>query len=312
MLLPVAEIVDKLIDGLIGLGMANHLRKELGRHGYDVGAGEQGIVYVVDMANAADDNRRRDATLAEYLMRALDDGESIVADVADASVEQAYEIGACARRHHRLVERHAAGAIDPHPLLLEFADHGEFVPPDRHLDIESGVIAELLAKFERLANHFARFEREDLNAQRDPVFVALKQFYDSSDVQGEVSALLFRHDRRVSGHTGGKAPLERILNFVQVGTIYENFHEQAPPILEWKTICSPDGLPFHFVGAQGRMRDDQMPNHSLKRLGVRCHSRAVHCRNDDAGNGDLRGVAPVAPHDPQDLGMDSACEPNSF
>ena len=58
MLLPVAEIVDELIYGLVGLGMANHLGKEFGRHGDDIGAREQSIVDIVDMADAADDDLR--------------------------------------------------------------------------------------------------------------------------------------------------------------------------------------------------------------------------------------------------------------
>jgi hypothetical protein len=57
-LLPVAEIVDELIYGLGGLGMAKHLGKKFGRHGDDIGAREQSIIDIVDMADAADDNLR--------------------------------------------------------------------------------------------------------------------------------------------------------------------------------------------------------------------------------------------------------------
>jgi hypothetical protein len=45
------------------------------------------------------------------------------------------------------------------PCFLEFANHSEFVPPDWHLDVKSRIIAELLPKFECLANHFARLEQ---------------------------------------------------------------------------------------------------------------------------------------------------------
>ena len=111
------------------------------------------------------------------------------------------------------------------PCFLSSRITASLVPPDWHLDIKSGVIAELLPKFECLANHFARLEREDLNAQRNCAFVALQQFDDLPDVQAEVGALLLRHDRRVSGDTRGKTPLKRILDLVQVGAVYENLHK---------------------------------------------------------------------------------------
>ena len=55
---PVLEIVEKLVHRFVGLGVADHLAKELRRHGDDIGAGHEGLVDIADVPDAADDDFR--------------------------------------------------------------------------------------------------------------------------------------------------------------------------------------------------------------------------------------------------------------
>ena len=48
------------------------------------------------------------------------------------------------------------------------------------------------------------------------------------------------------------------------------------------------------------MRNPQMPNHSLERLGVRRDVCGIDCRDDNRHVGNLRCVSSVAAHDPKD------------
>ena len=48
------------------------------------------------------------------------------------------------------------------------------------------------------------------------------------------------------------------------------------------------------------MRNPQMPNHGLERLGVRRDVRGIDRRDDNGHIGNLCRVSSVAAHDPQD------------
>ena len=56
------------------------------------------------------------------------------------------------------------------------------------------------------------------------------------------------------------------------------------------------GFPFRLRDFELRMRDKEMPHDALKRLAVRRDMRGIHCRNDDARGGLLRGVTAIAPN----------------
>src|SRR5690242_10593123 len=85
---PLAEVGHELVDGLLRLGVRAELGEELGRHGDDVGPGLDGLVDVGDVADAADDDLRGRAPLAQGLADLADDRGGVVADVPDAAPEQ--------------------------------------------------------------------------------------------------------------------------------------------------------------------------------------------------------------------------------
>src|SRR5207245_10272918 len=96
-------------------------------------------------------------------------GCHVVADVADAAVEEAHVVGARPRGHDRLVVGHAAGAVDLDAAAAELADDGELVPADRDLDVQVPVGTEVANEVLGLGDHLLRLGREDLHAEGDLV-----------------------------------------------------------------------------------------------------------------------------------------------
>src|SRR5229473_6117503 len=233
---PFLEIVEKLILRFVGLRMTDHLAEELRRHGDDIGAGHEGVVDIADVPDAADDDFRWHRALLEYAMHALDDRTGVIADIPDAAVEEAHEVGACRRSHYRLVERHAAGAVDADAPRFKLADDRQFVPSDRHLDVKALIFAKLSNELGCLLHHRLRVGGEDLYAQGNLAVIAFAQFDDALDMQFEIGAILFGHNRRIGRDSGRKTAPQRLFNLDQICRINEDFHSTLPGFSSRRTI----------------------------------------------------------------------------
>ena len=69
--LPNAEIIDKLIDALVSLRMADHLAEELRWNHYDISPSRQGFVDVVNVVDTANNDLRRHRPFLEDLVNLL-------------------------------------------------------------------------------------------------------------------------------------------------------------------------------------------------------------------------------------------------
>src|SRR5712692_7010193 len=169
-------------------------------------------------------------------MHALDDGTGVIADIPDAAEEEAHEVGARRRSHYRLVERHAAGAVDADAARFKIADDRQFVPSDRHLDVKALIFAKLSNELGCLLHHRLRVGGEDLYAQGNLAVIAFAQFDDALDMQFEIGAILFGHERRIGRDSGRKTAPQRLFNLDQICRINEDFHSTLPGFSSRRTI----------------------------------------------------------------------------
>src|SRR5207245_3713465 len=102
-------------------------------------------------------------------------------------------------------------------------------PADRHLHVEALIFAKLGYELARLLHHRLRVGAEDLDAQGNLAVVAFAQLDDAFDMQFEVGAVLFRHDRRIGRDSGRETAPQRLLDLDQICRINEDFHSTLPP-----------------------------------------------------------------------------------
>src|SRR5713226_2663229 len=235
LLAPLAEVAEELIHRLGRLGVLGQEGKELRGDGDDVGAGAERLVDVGDVTDAAHDDLRPDAAFAEGPRRLLHHGPGVIADVLDAPVEEAHEVGAGQGGHVRLVEGHAASAVDHDVALAELGHDLELVPAYGHLDAEHR-IAEGRDELEGLIEHLRGIVHEDLDGQRNLTPVAPDQSDDLVDVLREVGSLLLRQDRRVGGDARHEAARERFLDLRQVRRVHEELHDS--PLVRVRMVAT--------------------------------------------------------------------------
>src|ERR1700674_1465122 len=209
--------------------MTDHLREKLGRYCDYIRPGQERLVDVADVPDAADDNLGRHLPFPEDAMNVGNDGARVVADVLDAAEKEAHEVGAGAGGHDRLVERHAAGAVDPDAARLQLRDYLQLVPSDWHLDVDPFVAAEFGNELGRLLDHLFGVGREYLDAERNLEVVAVEQADDLLDMGLEIGALFLRQNRRVGGDAAGEAATQCIFDFAQVCRVNEYLHSDHPP-----------------------------------------------------------------------------------
>src|SRR5260370_22790259 len=161
-------------------------------------------------------------------MHALDDRTGVIADIPDAAEEGRQERGARGRSHYGLVERHAEGAVAGDAARFKIADSRQFVPSDRPLDVKPLIFAKLGNELGCLLYHRFRVGGEDLYAQGNLAVIAFAQFDDALDIQFEIGAILFRHERTIGRDSGRKTTPQPLLNLAQICRINEDFHSTLP------------------------------------------------------------------------------------
>jgi hypothetical protein len=77
---------------------------------------------------------------------------------------------------------------------------------------------------------------EDLYAQGNLAVIAFAQFDDALDMQFEIGAVLFGHERRIGRDSGRKTAPERLFNLDQICRINEDFHSTLPGFPSRRTI----------------------------------------------------------------------------
>src|SRR5262245_58096394 len=85
---PLLEVPQKLIDGLVGLGVLGHLAEELRGHRHDIGAGLQRLVDVHDVPDTAHDDLSPTARFLQRGVDLSDDRAGVVSDVPDPAPEE--------------------------------------------------------------------------------------------------------------------------------------------------------------------------------------------------------------------------------
>ena len=97
-----------------------------------------------------------------------------------------------------------------------------------------------------------------------------------------------KRQRRILGKSGARVPQPSM-----------SCHEVGADVSKGSDGASPYRFPFCLLGLQFRVRDEQVPNHGLKCLGMGRDVLRIHSRNDAARVSDFGGVSTISTHDSQ-------------